>query len=152
MSRSAIGVAVCLLIICLAALSTIRSLTRGDHTPEDQSWWYDTERGETFLGASLRIPPIESPWGNEAVRVFFFSCGTCAEDERFPGFYWKFDPTTRSDLLANPERIPSALGESYPGRLYSADGTNWVEAASVGQSGVTRQLGQRCPGKLRSCR
>lgn len=117
---------------------------------EDQAWYFDLEKRREFSAPALQIPPIRSPWGNPAARVFFFSCGDCAD--RFPGFFLQFNPETKAKLDADSELWQEALGESYEGRMYSADGISWVEAPSVDQSGVTAGLAARCPGKLRVCR
>ena len=84
--------------------------------------------------------------------MFFFSCGQCNEQERFPGFYLKFTDEAKWALDADQRLWGAAFGESYPGRLYSNDGENWVAASNVAESGVTAYLRDKCFGKLRSCR
>jgi hypothetical protein len=128
---------------------------RGDAAlPEDEVWYHDVVTGRVFPGKALQIPPIRSPAGNEAVRVFFASCGQCTEAERFPAFYMRFTDEMKRELEADPSQWANALGESHPGRLYSSDTVEWVEAPSVKDSGVAEYLRDKCPqGKwLQWCR
>ena len=142
---SAVVIVVALLWMWLGGDSETR-------TPEDEAWYFDAVEQEAFTAPSRQIPPIESPWGNDAVRVFYFSCGECTIEERFAGFYMKYNAETKAKLEADENLKASAFGESFPGRMYSADGVNWVEAPNISASGVTAKLGERCFGKLRSCR
>jgi len=122
---------------------------------EDQAWYYDVVTGEVFAARAKQIPPIQSPDGHEAVRVFFFSCGECTEGERFAGYYMKYTAAMKQQLDADPAKFAAAFGESHPGRLFSADGQTWVEAPTVKESGVAEYLANRCNGTgsyLRSCR
>ena len=148
--KSAIA-AVCLLVIA-ASVWHMLSPPKQTWLPEDQDWYFDLVERRPFAAAALQIPPITSPWGNPSAKVFYFSCGSCSEEERFPGFFLMFSEEAKRHLDAHPDEWGAALGESYPGRLYSSDATNWVAASSVEKSGVTRELAQRCPGKLRFCR
>lgn len=124
----------------------------GSRTPEDQTWYFDFVEQQSFRSASRQIPPIESPWGNEAVSVFYFSCGECTEEERFPGFYMKYSNEMKAKLEADEQLKAQAFGESHPGRMYSNDGKTWVAALNVAGAGITDALRDRCFGKLRTCR
>jgi hypothetical protein len=125
---------------------------RGAPPPENAAWYFDVVEQRPFLAEAKQIPPIDSPWGHPAVRVFYFSCGACTETERFAGFYMRFTDEAKRRLDADPQQWPAALGESYDGRMYSADGRTWVEAPDVASSGVNKALADKCPGKLRVCR
>ena len=142
----------CLLVIGVCLWWVLAGRHRGGPPPENAAWYFDTAERRSFLAESKQIPPIQSPWGNPGVRVFYFSCGECTEAERFAGFYMRFTDEAKRRLDADPEQWPAAMGESYAGRMYSADGQTWVEAPDVASSGVTRALAEKCPGKLRVCR
>ena len=147
-----------LLILCLLLIAWSWWRILGDDSsrpniiPEDQTWYWDPVKRKTFAAASLQIPPIESPWGNASPRVYFFSCGACTEAERFPGFFMKFTPAMQVELQADPDRWGAAFAESHPGRMYSTNGLEWMEADSIEATGLNRKLAQRCPGRLSTCR
>jgi len=54
------------------------------------AYYDDTETGEVFEASARRVPPIQSPDGNEAVQAHFYACGECTEESRFLGYYEKF--------------------------------------------------------------
>ncbi len=121
-------------------------------TAESEAWYFDVVEKRPFRAASRQIPPIESPWGNDGVRVYYFSCGQCNEDERFAGYYMKFSDHAKKILEGDENLKAQAFGEAHPGRMYSSDGINWVAAPDVATSGVTAALRDKCFGKLRTCR
>ncbi len=150
--RQALVVAVC--VVAVAAVLVWRLVGGADDgpAPEGQAWFYDVERGEAFMADAEQFAPITSPWGNEAVEVFWASCGACSEDERFPAFFRKFTDEAKQRIADDPSLGPVARGESFEGRMWSADGQSWVTAPTVAESGVGEHLKDKCPGNLRYCR
>ena len=120
----------------------------------DRSWYYDVNTGQYFQDRLDRVPPFESPEGNEAVRVIFFSCGACNEAERFPGFYLKHADETKQQADADPAVTASLGGEVGPGRLYSFDGKTWIAASGPEEAGVFERYKHKCDGvgALKICR
>jgi len=63
----------------------------GSRYQEAEVYYKDVVTGKEFLASTNLVPPIESPDGNPAVRVQYFSCSDgCGKDERFVGYYVKF--------------------------------------------------------------
>lgn len=150
-NQNVIGIVAGVIIIGVVAWMFIGG-SEPEFTPEDEAWYFDVVEKRAFRDASRQIPPIESPWGNDGVRVFYFSCGECSEDERFAGFYMKFNDEWKAKMEADEKLKGQAFGESHPGRMYSSDAINWVAAPHVGASGVTAALAEKCKGRLRTCR
>ena len=114
-------------------LLTVWLFTRGGPGQAESTttdvWFYDTVTKELFVAKADRVSPIASPAGNEAVRAMYYSCGTCAEGERFLGYYEKFGDEAKKFLEENPSSRYFG-GASAKGRLLSTDAVTWVEAAS----------------------
>jgi len=117
-----------------------------------EAYYYDTATGDIFTGNANQYPPIQSPAGNPAVRVHFFSCGDCSEKERFVGFYDKYtDEAKRKLETATEEEMMMEMYET--GVLYSVDGETWHDPASEAyQMALQEKL--NCPegGRARYCR
>lgn len=100
-----------------------------------KAYYYDTKTKKVFTAAADQFPPITSPEGNEAVRVHFFSFGSCdKKDERFIGYMEKYTDEAKKKLEAakkagDPKpgsQEEMALMEMYElGLRYSIDGKTW---------------------------
>ena len=148
----------CVIIIIIGVIWTIVAMTGGDENAgnsdliSDLSWYYDVTTGEAFQAHWRQVPPITSPAGNEAVRVSFFSCGSCGAGERFAGYYMKYTPQFKKRADADPALFEATMGENCEGRLFSIDGKNWIAAGNAMDAGVVEHFRERCKGRiLRRC-
>lgn len=149
--------AVVLLVVALTIV-VMQGIGGGPATP-DQAWFMDTETGEYFAADIEQIPPIQSPEGNPAVKVHFFSCGACNEEERFVGYYEKYTEEAKQAMqqarnAENEEQMPMMMEQMMMGQLYSPDGENWFPAMSGPGTQLQAQLSERCQGEdeqLRVC-
>jgi len=143
--------AVAILIVSLAVIINQGRGRSGPNTPGN-AFFYDTVTKKVFTDDATKIPPIQSPDGNPAVRAHFFTCGDCAdESDRFLGYYEKYTDDVKAQLEANPQAF-ELYEMAYEGRLYSADGENWVTAESPDGIAITQALQGKCPPKkLRYC-
>jgi len=105
----------------------------GDGTFSGLAYYKDLETGTVFTADASLNPPIESPDGNQAARVHFFTCtGDCGEEDRVLGWYEKYTPEAKKVL---DEWSPNedegtdemaAMTASEEGLRVSVDGENWM--------------------------
>ena len=70
-------------------------------TPGQQKgYFYDTVTEKIFVDTRDNIPPLLNEAGHECVRAVMFTCGSCAESERWPGFYEKHTDEYKQQLEA----------------------------------------------------
>lgn len=137
-------VVVVTIVIILAALFFIWRNFAGGGGPggSGNAWYYDTVTEEYFKAAATEIPPIDSPDGNPAVRAHFYACSDCGnDDERFVGFYERYDPRIKAQLEKaredpDNEMYMDIYALEGQGLQYSVDGENWFSM----QSPQTEQL------------
>ena len=150
--------AVVLLVVALTIV--IMQGTGGGVVTTDQAYYYDAEADNIFTAPIESIPPIESPAGNQAVRVHYYSCGGCGEEERFVGYYEKYTEEAKQAIqearTAGSEggpQGPARMQAMMTGQLYSADGEEWYPAMSPRGTQVQAELANRCGEgeKLRIC-
>lgn len=86
-------VVVVAVVILVTALIYIFFRSTGSDLSRRQAraYYKDVVTGEVFTAETQKIPPIQSPDGNQAVLVRFFSCtDDCGKDDRFVGYYMKY--------------------------------------------------------------
>ncbi len=97
-------------VLVVAALGWLVAQLGGSETPDNagRAWYLDMKTGELFRASATRVPPIQSPDGNDAVRAVVFSCGKCDEKkERFIGYYEKLPKELKKAFKGNPEAVPA---------------------------------------------
>lgn len=98
----------------------------------DAAYYIDSVTNELFTDSADRFPPIQSPAGNPAYRVYLFSFTDCSNDnERVIAYYEKFSEQARQQLVKRAgaglsiDDDPAYLEIAREGLLYSVDGENW---------------------------
>jgi len=142
-------------VIVVAVLFMLMRGGRGGSGGSGEAYYVDTVTDAIFTAEANQYPPIQSPEGNPAVRVHFFSCGDCDdEDERFRGFYDKYTDEAKQKLETLTDEEMMMEMEMYEtGVLYSLDGETWHRPESqVYQEELSKKLD--CPedGRARYCR
>lgn len=118
------------LLIVIAVTILIVSLGGDDEGPtlmqRGQGWYIDLTTGETFSGDPAAYPPITSPQGNPAVRIYYYQCGT--DGDRFIGLYEKYTEEGKKKLTQRRSRSDdsSQVMEPEDARRMSVDGENWL--------------------------
>jgi hypothetical protein len=128
-------------VIVVAVVVAVMRLTGGGMPVLAESTYYDTVTKELFRADASLIPPIQSPKGNPATRVHYFSCGSCSDDDnRFVAFYEKYTNRAKQALEAaaaegDIERTPQQqlILEEHQntGVRYSMDGESWFEPSDA---------------------
>lgn len=121
----AVGAVVVMILALIFIFYQCKGTTR--HVGAGQSYYYDTVTGKTFVSDANQIPPITSPDGNEAVRVHYYSCGSCSDSERFAGYFEKYPAEAKAKLEAaqSGENAMEAMYEYETQALISLDGKQW---------------------------
>ncbi|MBI1368426.1 MAG: hypothetical protein GC162_07195 [Planctomycetes bacterium] len=115
-----------------------------------KAYFYDVKTKEYFVDSATKIPPIKSAAGNDAVRAHFFTCNDCGDNNRFIGYYEKYEPQVKAKLdarLAKQDADAEFYEEAFQGRLYSTDGIKWVAAESPEGFKIVEDLMKKCPEK-----
>jgi len=148
-----IVVVVAVVVIAVALIWIFTRGGGGGAAGTGEAYYYDTVTEEVFTAKANQYPPIESPDGNPAVRVHFFSCGDCSEAERFIGFYDKYTDEAKRKLETATEQEMYEMSEYETGVLNSVDGQTWLDPASE-QFQMALQEKLNCPegGRARYCR
>ena len=150
-SNGPIIIVVTVLLVCLAMFTLKSEFARA--TPKEVKLWYvDTVTGEYFQADGTLLPPIQSPFGNEAVRVFFYDCADC--DDPQPKFRI-FERYTEEAKRLSAQLLSGEMPDSadldtdvdmwevvYAGRQISFDGVNWVTCEDDMEA--EEKLGERC--------
>lgn len=81
-----------------------------------EAYYMDVVTRKVFTDVNSRIPPIESPDGNPAVRVKFYTCNgrDCSKSARFIGYYEKFTDEAKR-ILAEPAERTGEAGDQPNG-------------------------------------
>jgi len=124
--RIAVASAVSLLVLVAAGAWMVLSMDGSEQGYRKPANFYDTETGKLFHASVDKFPPIESPAGNPAVRVYFFSCGECNEEERFIGYYHKLSASLKQRAENGKPPGPGDSDEI----LRSVDGETWLPSNS----------------------
>lgn len=104
--NAVVVVAVVIIITALIFIIWRSAGGGGGRVGDAQVYYVDTVTNEVFEADADLIPPIESPDGNEAVRVYLFTCNDndCSKSERFIGYYEKFTPDAKRMLEEQREQ------------------------------------------------
>lgn len=150
-ANGTVVIVVTVLLVCLA-MFTLKS-EFASATPKDVKMWYtDIVTGEYFEADATLLPPIQSPWGNEAVRVFFYDCADCENPQPQFRIYEKYTEQAKAlagHLMAGEMPEASDLDPEmdpweavYGGRLLSLDGVTWF--ACEDEMEAEEMLGRKC--------
>ena len=126
-------------------------------------YFFDTVTKEIFKDDIEKLPPIQSPDGNPAVRVHLFSFGDCDnEDERFIGYYEKYTDEAKAKLeeLTKSGNGPESDAEQEMilieyaefGLLYSVDGEEWFSPHEIGLDNLIEERLNSDKGRAKYCR
>ncbi len=117
-------------------------------------YYYDITADEIFTAKAELIPPIQSPNDNEAVRVHFYTCGSCKESERFVGYYEKYTPEVKKKLeeAQGNEEHEMYYEQESQGLLISLDAKKWYPMyAQQAEQALSNKLKCDEGKKLRYC-
>lgn len=128
-------------------------------TPGQQKgYFYDTVTEKIFVDTRDNIPPLLNEAGHECVRAVMFTCGSCAESERWPGFYEKHTDEYKQQLEEIRKKtdgpyIPmGSMEPGQPGMLISIDGQTWVTPMDPSVRDRYKEMAAKCSdGKYRPC-
>lgn len=110
----------------------------------------DLTTGERFEADPFAVPPIQSPAGNEAVRVHLFQC---PGGDVFVGYFEKYTDYAkgRVEQVVQERKMPPYMAEAVArlpqgqGRLISVDGKTWIPLSDPkAQKAIDEKL--VCPG------
>lgn len=130
-----------LAVIGFALIVLARGLFGHPIGGSDRAFYYDSVTGEIFTASGSLFPPIDSPDGNPAYRVYLYACGDCRDrDQRFPLYFMKYDAQAKQALEAAQalpddqlpdEQVASLERLIETGQRYSFDGTTWSKDADL---------------------
>lgn len=159
--------AVVILIFALAYLWFQNQPQGGNSRSSLGNWYYDVQTGETFASENQDLPPIIRENGNKAFKAYLFTCGSCAESERFVGYYEGYteeykqkrqkamEAAKATDSVAMPDEIMYMEEGFSKGRLVSTDGKVWVTSNSPEGAAINVALSKACDevkdGRLKPC-
>ena len=163
--NSAVVTVAAVVVLVLAVLFIFRGQFGGGidipNADELQAYFYDTVTEEVFVDKQNKIPPFVNEAGHECVKVRMYTCGNCAESERWPAFYEKFTEDMKKQYeeamaQSGGKYIPMMGGMMGPGQmggtLMSLDGQNWVTQMDPSIRGRYKEMMTKCPdGKYRPC-
>ena len=112
--NSAVATVVVILVLVVALAFIIRSRGGGHGSaPPPPQWFYCLETEQLFVASAGSIPPIESPWGGDAVEAHVYFCGGCGGEPRI-GYLRKYQQDVKQLLDAQARKFSQA-GEDAPG-------------------------------------
>ena len=156
--HSAVVTIVAMVVLISAVLFMIDWDDGPDYGPPHLlAYFYNTVTEEIFVDTPDNIPPFLNEAGHECVVVRMFTCGSCAESERWPGFYEKFTDEYKrqaEDIMKQTGRqyLPMGNEPGQPGMLISLDGQNWVTPMDPSVRDRYKEMMEKCPdGKYRPC-
>jgi hypothetical protein len=148
-------VAVVAVVVMILALIYIFYSCQGPrrYSGTSEAYYYDVVTEKVFTDEANLIAPIKSPDGNEAVRVHFYSCGSCSKSERFAGYYEKYPPEAKAKIeeLMKSEHGMEMMYEYENTPLVSLDAKTWVQQSSQEGAGIQEELDKKltCEGNKR---
>ena len=84
-----------------------------------KAYFWDAKAKEIFIDDIDRTAPFKRSNGNEAVRVYIYSCGACDESEWFKGYYSR--QATADDPAPKSEKKAHESGGDQPVAQKTAD-------------------------------
>ena len=127
-----------------------------------KAYFWDAKAKEIFVDDIDRTAPFKRSNGNEAVRVYIYSCGACDESEWFKGYYSRQatanDPAPKSEKKADESgedpaaKTTADADEDADGLtpdemskiMYSADGVTWVRGETPQHTAILVKLMKKC--------
>lgn len=148
-------VAVVAVVVMILALIYIFYSCQGpsQRVGSSEAYYYDVVTQEVFTAGANLVPPIQSPAGNEAVRVHFYSCGSCSKSERFAGYYEKYPPEAKAKIeeAMKSQEMTEYIYEYENAALVSLDAKTWAPMSGPGGTSVQDELDKKlqCDGDKR---
>jgi hypothetical protein len=147
MNNNSAVVTVIAVVLLIAALYFLVQQFRGPSVTIRPKWFYCLQEERLFLDKQDLIPPIESPWGGEAVQAVVYFCGDCDQEPTIKNLL-TFTPEAKAEQekqrkLMEERGAPSGMWmdpmRQVGGQLVSAvDEIEWVNAMQAGD--LLRQM------------
>ena len=93
--NSAVAMIAVIVILILALAYLIRSGMTGRPRPATPKWFYCLETQQLYGEPVSAIPPVQSPWGHEAVEAIVYFCDDC-KGEPYIAHLTKFTPEIKT--------------------------------------------------------
>jgi len=141
-SRSNIMTIIALAVLLLAGWRGYVAWQGGIAPGARYYYFFDTVTHDLVSASAANVPPVKIG-GNECVRAFLYSCGSCTEQDRFVGFYEKYTPEMRTKLANASDPMEAMAAAANRGLLQSVDGEHWFPAGSKESLKILERL--KCP-------
>jgi len=91
MGKNLVVPVIAVIVLIVAAVLIVRTITGSDVLAAGKGTWYDTGSGKIYGGPAGVLPPVPAPSGKDGVAAAVFSKGACKNSaDRYIAYLYKY--------------------------------------------------------------